>query len=173
MRICAGLIRSTISEVRVQRQVGYCPQIPGVLDLLTADEHLLLFRPTLGLSATRCSGRADAAGRAGPSGSATARPRDGCPATRTKSSTWRFPPRRRSCLAARRAVSARHAGARTKDGHPQASRGTRPSPEAGLAQQRAEWPMCISSRGPAQLRPASPVGGLAGVGRNATRRASS
>lgn len=49
MGICAGLIRPKRGKVRVQGRVGYCPQIPGLFDLLNADEHLSLFAPALGL----------------------------------------------------------------------------------------------------------------------------
>jgi ABC-type multidrug transport system ATPase subunit len=52
MRICAGLIRPMGGAVRVRGRVGYCPQIPGLFDLLTADEHLCLLGPALGLSST-------------------------------------------------------------------------------------------------------------------------
>ncbi len=50
MRICAGVIRPDAGNLRVRGRVGYCPQIPGLFDLLTADEHLALFAPALGLS---------------------------------------------------------------------------------------------------------------------------
>jgi ABC-2 type transport system ATP-binding protein len=50
MRICAGLIRPDGGELQVRGRVGYCPQVPGLFDLLNADEHLLLFGPALGLS---------------------------------------------------------------------------------------------------------------------------
>jgi ABC-type multidrug transport system ATPase subunit len=50
MRICAGLIHPTVGSVRVGGRVGYCPQIPGLFDLLNADEHLKLFAPALDLS---------------------------------------------------------------------------------------------------------------------------
>jgi ABC-2 type transport system ATP-binding protein len=50
MRICAGLLRPDRGEVRVRGRVGYCPQIPGLFDLLNADEHLSLFAPALGMS---------------------------------------------------------------------------------------------------------------------------
>jgi ABC-type multidrug transport system ATPase subunit len=50
MRICAGLIHPDLGEVHVRGRVGYCPQIPGLFDLLNADEHLSLFAPALGLS---------------------------------------------------------------------------------------------------------------------------
>jgi len=50
MRICAGLIHPRSGQVHVRRRVGYCPQIPGLFDLLNADEHLSLFAPALALS---------------------------------------------------------------------------------------------------------------------------
>jgi ABC-2 type transport system ATP-binding protein len=50
MRICAGLIHPDVGAVRVLGRVGYCPQIPGLFDLLNADEHLSLFGPALALS---------------------------------------------------------------------------------------------------------------------------
>lgn len=50
MRICAGLIQPAAGEVRVLGRLGYCPQDPGLFDLLSADEHLALFAPGLGLS---------------------------------------------------------------------------------------------------------------------------
>ena len=52
--VCAGLIRPDAGSVRVDGPIGYCPQEPGLFDLLTADEHLALFGPALGL------GRAEA-----------------------------------------------------------------------------------------------------------------
>ena len=51
--ICAGLIRPDRGRVSVGDRVGYCPQEPGLFDLLTADEHLALFGPGLGLSRAR------------------------------------------------------------------------------------------------------------------------
>ena len=53
MRICAGLVRPRAGTVRARARVGYCPQEPGLFDLLSADEHLVLFAPALGLSAAR------------------------------------------------------------------------------------------------------------------------
>jgi len=50
LRICAGLIRPDRGQVRVSGRVGFCPQQPGLFDLLSADEHLALFAPALGLS---------------------------------------------------------------------------------------------------------------------------
>jgi len=50
LRICAGLIRPDRGHVSVSGRVGFCPQQPGLSDLLSADEHLALFAPALGLS---------------------------------------------------------------------------------------------------------------------------
>jgi ABC-type multidrug transport system ATPase subunit len=47
--ICAGLVAPDRGEVRRAERVGYCPQQPGLVDLLTADEHLALFGGALGL----------------------------------------------------------------------------------------------------------------------------
>lgn len=53
MRICAGLIHPSSGELRVRGRVGYCPQIPGLFDLLNAEEHLALFAPVLGACEAR------------------------------------------------------------------------------------------------------------------------
>ena len=50
LRICAGLDRPDRGTVTAQGHIGYCPQDPGLFDLLDADEHLALFAPALGLS---------------------------------------------------------------------------------------------------------------------------
>jgi ABC-type multidrug transport system ATPase subunit len=50
MRICAGLIAPDRGTVRVGGRIGYCPQSPGLFDLLTADEHLVMFGRGAGLS---------------------------------------------------------------------------------------------------------------------------
>ena len=50
VRICAGLERPDAGAVRVTGRIGYCPQQPALLDLLGADEHLVLFGAALGLS---------------------------------------------------------------------------------------------------------------------------
>jgi ABC-type multidrug transport system ATPase subunit len=50
LRICAGLVPADRGQVRVSGRVGFCPQEPGLFDLLSADEHLALFAPALGLS---------------------------------------------------------------------------------------------------------------------------
>ena len=50
LRICAGLERPDAGTVSASGRVGFCPQQPGLFDLLNADEHLALFAPALGLS---------------------------------------------------------------------------------------------------------------------------
>jgi ABC-type multidrug transport system ATPase subunit len=50
MRICAGLVRPDAGRVVVQDGIGYCPQAPSLFDLLTADEHLIMFGRGVGLS---------------------------------------------------------------------------------------------------------------------------
>jgi ABC-2 type transport system ATP-binding protein len=49
LRICAGLVAPDGGLVRRAARVGYCPQQPGLVDLLTADQHLVLFGSALGL----------------------------------------------------------------------------------------------------------------------------
>jgi ABC-2 type transport system ATP-binding protein len=49
VRICAGLVAPDTGSVSVDGRVGYCPQEPGVLERLTADEHLVLFGAAAGL----------------------------------------------------------------------------------------------------------------------------
>jgi ABC-type multidrug transport system ATPase subunit len=43
MRICAGLVRADSGSIRIGGEIGYCPQAPGLFDLLTADDHLVMF----------------------------------------------------------------------------------------------------------------------------------
>ncbi|HEX6263523.1 MAG TPA: ABC transporter ATP-binding protein [Actinomycetota bacterium] len=50
LRICAGLLRADSGTVHVPGRIGYCPQDAGVLELLTADEHMVLFGRAAGLS---------------------------------------------------------------------------------------------------------------------------
>jgi ABC-2 type transport system ATP-binding protein len=50
LRICAGVLRPDTGEVRVRDRIGYCPQDPALFELLTADEHLVLFGRGFGLS---------------------------------------------------------------------------------------------------------------------------
>lgn len=49
LRICAGLLDPDAGTVLRSDRIGYCPQEPGLVDLLTADEHLILFGSGLGL----------------------------------------------------------------------------------------------------------------------------
>lgn len=49
MRICAGLIRADRGEVTVGGAIGYCPQSPGLFELLTAEDHLVMFGRGAGL----------------------------------------------------------------------------------------------------------------------------
>ena len=60
LRICAGLLSPDAGQVATLGRVGYCPQEPGVMDLLTADEHMVLAGRGAGLSraAARRHGRA-------------------------------------------------------------------------------------------------------------------
>jgi ABC-2 type transport system ATP-binding protein len=53
LQICAGMIPADGGEIAVGGRIGYCPQEPGVFELLTADEHLVLFGRGLGLSRER------------------------------------------------------------------------------------------------------------------------
>jgi ABC-type multidrug transport system ATPase subunit len=50
MRICAGLTRADSGQVRVGGRIGYCPQTPGLFQLLTADDHLVMFGRGAGMS---------------------------------------------------------------------------------------------------------------------------
>jgi len=50
LRICAGLLDPDDGKIRRSDRIGYCPQEPGLVDLLNADEHLVLFGSGLGLS---------------------------------------------------------------------------------------------------------------------------
>lgn len=43
MRICAGLERADAGTITVDGRIGYCPQIPGLFELLTAEDHLVMF----------------------------------------------------------------------------------------------------------------------------------
>jgi ABC-2 type transport system ATP-binding protein len=50
LRICAGLLRADSGQIEVAAGVGYCPQNPAVFELLTADDHLVMFGKAIGLS---------------------------------------------------------------------------------------------------------------------------
>src|SRR5262249_16918689 len=49
LRICAGVVRPDAGAVSVAGRVGYCPQEPGLLDRLSADDHVVLFGAAGGL----------------------------------------------------------------------------------------------------------------------------
>ncbi len=49
LKICAGLLRPDSGRVGVAGPLGFCPQQPSVFDLLTADEHLVMFGRGIGL----------------------------------------------------------------------------------------------------------------------------
>ena len=49
LRICAGLIAPDAGRIAVRGRIGYSPQEPGLLELLTAEEHLVYFGRALGL----------------------------------------------------------------------------------------------------------------------------
>src|SRR6266545_963619 len=63
LRICAGLIPADSGEVRVRGPIGYCPQDPGVFELLTAEEHLVLFGRAWGCHARKPWPRVGASSR--------------------------------------------------------------------------------------------------------------
>jgi ABC-type multidrug transport system ATPase subunit len=50
LKLCAGLLAPDAGSVRRAGRIGYCPQEPGVVDLLTAEQHVLLFGAAAGLS---------------------------------------------------------------------------------------------------------------------------
>jgi ABC-2 type transport system ATP-binding protein len=50
LRICARVLAPDAGQVHVDGTVGFCPQDPALYDLLTADEHLVLFGAAAGLS---------------------------------------------------------------------------------------------------------------------------
>ncbi len=49
MKICAGLVSPTSGVVQLHGTMGYCPQQPGLMGFLTADEHFVLFGAGHGL----------------------------------------------------------------------------------------------------------------------------
>jgi ABC-2 type transport system ATP-binding protein len=52
MRICAGVLKPDSGTVRADSPIGYCPQEAGLFELLSADEHLVMFGRAAGLSRT-------------------------------------------------------------------------------------------------------------------------
>jgi ABC-type multidrug transport system ATPase subunit len=57
LKICAGLVSQDAGQVRLGGRLGYCPQNPGLFELLTANDHLVMFGRAAGL------GRQDALAR--------------------------------------------------------------------------------------------------------------
>jgi ABC-2 type transport system ATP-binding protein len=57
LKICAGLLAPDEGTVVLDGVLGYCPQEPGLLDLLNADEHLVLFGRAHGYGRTEAIGR--------------------------------------------------------------------------------------------------------------------
>jgi ABC-type multidrug transport system ATPase subunit len=49
MRICAGLLAPDAGRVRIAGRIGYCPQVPGLFDLLTTNDHLVMFGRAAGM----------------------------------------------------------------------------------------------------------------------------
>jgi ABC-type multidrug transport system ATPase subunit len=49
LKICAGLVRQDAGEVLLGGRLGYCPQAPGLFELLTANDHLVMFGRAAGL----------------------------------------------------------------------------------------------------------------------------
>ncbi len=60
MRICAGLLQADSGMIQVGGRIGYCPQIPGLFDLLTTDDHLVMFGRGAGMSRDESVGRGHA-----------------------------------------------------------------------------------------------------------------
>jgi ABC-2 type transport system ATP-binding protein len=50
LRVCSGLVRADGGTVTWSAPVGYCPQEPGVIDLLDAEQHVVLFGTAAGQS---------------------------------------------------------------------------------------------------------------------------
>ena len=85
LRICAGLLRPDTGVVTRFAPIGYCPQEPGLFDLLTPVEHLVLFGQAIGL--TRHDARSQGSAvleRLGLSAGSTAVARDLSGGTRQK-----------------------------------------------------------------------------------------
>lgn len=43
LRICAGMEGADGGDIHVDGRIGYCPQLPGLFELLTAEDHLVMF----------------------------------------------------------------------------------------------------------------------------------
>lgn len=42
LNICSGVLKHDAGHIDISASLGYCPQLPGVVDLLTAEDHLQL-----------------------------------------------------------------------------------------------------------------------------------
>jgi ABC-2 type transport system ATP-binding protein len=49
LRVCAGVLRPDAGTVHVGGRIGYCPQTTGLFELLTAEDHLVMFGRGMGL----------------------------------------------------------------------------------------------------------------------------
>ena len=50
LRICAGLLRADTGTIGVGGRIGYCPQATGLFELLTAEDHLVMFGRGAGMN---------------------------------------------------------------------------------------------------------------------------
>jgi ABC-2 type transport system ATP-binding protein len=50
LRICAGLLPADSGSVNVDGRIGYCPQATGLFELLTAEDHLVMFGRGAGMA---------------------------------------------------------------------------------------------------------------------------
>ena len=57
LQLCAGVLVPDAGSVRCDGQVGYCPQEPGLVELLTPSQHVLLFGAAAGLTRHEARGR--------------------------------------------------------------------------------------------------------------------
>jgi len=57
VRMIAGVDSSDEGSIEVAGRIGYCPQEPGLLDLLTPEEHLVFFGRGLGFDASESKER--------------------------------------------------------------------------------------------------------------------
>ena len=58
LKCLVGLLRPTGGTVRVHGRIGYCPQDPSLIEVLTVSEHLALFSAALGLGPAEGAARA-------------------------------------------------------------------------------------------------------------------
>jgi ABC-type multidrug transport system ATPase subunit len=60
LRIFAGILRADAGTIRVGGRIGYCPQIPGLFELLDVNDHLIMFGRGSGLNRTESVKRGQA-----------------------------------------------------------------------------------------------------------------